>query len=306
MRSTRLPPSWVGLGRRERADARRAHRADRQPDAGSRRPRGPARHRRARALCRGRPPRRRAGQHAAGGQGAAPPGAAPAVPAGGTRRHGRSTSPGPAASPLEEIPGVPGAAAADGPTTAADTRRPPGCWPSGASTCWCSPAVTAPPATIVEACVGADAGLGPPVVGIPGGVKMRSGVFGQPGGRRRPGQRLPGRRRPSGARGRDPGRRRRRASTEFYALAAAPGARAGLPGPRPLRLRRLRPAELAALCAAVAADLEPGTLYLFGPGSTTAAGVLRRSGWTGPPLGVDAVLDGQLIGDDLTEQAIAR
>jgi predicted polyphosphate/ATP-dependent NAD kinase len=61
--------------------------------------------------------------------------------------------------------------------------------------------------------------------------------------------------------------------------------------------------ERAALCRAVARELEPSTLYLFGPGSTTGD-VLREVGISGTPLGVDAVCGGRLLGSDLSERSI--
>ncbi len=62
-------------------------------------------------------------------------------------------------------------------------------------------------------------------------------------------------------------------------------------------------AMLEALCQAVADELAPGTLYFFGPGSTTGR-ILEVLGLPGSPLGVDAVLDGALLGHDLSEEVI--
>jgi predicted polyphosphate/ATP-dependent NAD kinase len=62
-------------------------------------------------------------------------------------------------------------------------------------------------------------------------------------------------------------------------------------------------AALTALTAAIAANLRPGCLYLIGPGSTAAA-VLTSAGHQGTLLGVDALLDGELVGRDLTEVQI--
>ncbi len=64
-------------------------------------------------------------------------------------------------------------------------------------------------------------------------------------------------------------------------------------------------ADLLAACAEIAATLEPGCLYLFGPGTTTRQ-IMARLGFDGTLLGVDAVLDGALIGRDLTEADILR
>ena len=61
--------------------------------------------------------------------------------------------------------------------------------------------------------------------------------------------------------------------------------------------------EIVALCRALASELEPDTLYLFGPGSTTTQ-VLNELGLTGSPLGVDAVINGTLVGTDLSEEEI--
>jgi len=62
-------------------------------------------------------------------------------------------------------------------------------------------------------------------------------------------------------------------------------------------------AALAAACSRIAAELEPGVLYLFGPGTTTRT-VMAALGLQGTLLGVDAVRDGRLVGRDLGEQDI--
>jgi len=64
-------------------------------------------------------------------------------------------------------------------------------------------------------------------------------------------------------------------------------------------------AALTALCSEIARELEPSRLYLFGPGTTTGR-VLAALGLEGTPLGVDAVLDGELIASDLDENGILR
>ena len=61
--------------------------------------------------------------------------------------------------------------------------------------------------------------------------------------------------------------------------------------------------EAANLAASVAGELKQGTLYLIGSGSTTMK-VLERLGLAGTLLGVDAVLDGKLVGKDLSASAI--
>ena len=55
--------------------------------------------------------------------------------------------------------------------------------------------------------------------------------------------------------------------------------------------------------AEVAAEMQPGTLYLIGPG-TSAKAVLRALGLEGALLGIDAVLDGRLVGSDVGERDI--
>ena len=62
-------------------------------------------------------------------------------------------------------------------------------------------------------------------------------------------------------------------------------------------------ADLEAVCRRFASGLEPGCLYLFGPGSTTAL-VLAALGESGTLLGVDAVHDGRVVARDLTEPEI--
>jgi predicted polyphosphate/ATP-dependent NAD kinase len=63
-------------------------------------------------------------------------------------------------------------------------------------------------------------------------------------------------------------------------------------------------AALDGLARELAAEAEPGRLYLYGPGATTR-GLLRAHGIEdGTLLGVDAVRDGRLVGRDLGEAAI--
>ncbi|MDP2608858.1 MULTISPECIES: ATP-NAD kinase family protein [unclassified Oceanobacter] len=60
---------------------------------------------------------------------------------------------------------------------------------------------------------------------------------------------------------------------------------------------------LADIAATVQQEMDDGCLYLIGSGKTTQ-GILAEMGLDGTLLGVDAVLDGQLIGRDLNEQGI--
>ena len=64
-------------------------------------------------------------------------------------------------------------------------------------------------------------------------------------------------------------------------------------------------ATLDALCREVAEEMAPRLLYVIGPGTTTQR-VLHHLGLEGSLLGVDAVLDGKLIGRDLTGAELAR
>lgn len=57
------------------------------------------------------------------------------------------------------------------------------------------------------------------------------------------------------------------------------------------------------IAAGVVEDLEPGVLYLVGTGSTTRA-VMDALGLPDSLLGIDAVLDGRLVGRDLDAQAL--
>ena len=62
---------------------------------------------------------------------------------------------------------------------------------------------------------------------------------------------------------------------------------------------------LDALADAVASELDPDSLYLVGPGTTTAR-VLSALGLEASPLGVDAVAGGELVGSDVDEEEILR
>ena len=69
---------------------------------------------------------------------------------------------------------------------------------------------------------------------------------------------------------------------------------------------RLAPeTALQTACWEAARAMRPGRLYLFGPG-TTAQRVLAAMGLQGTLLGVDAVLDGRIAGADLGEAAILQ
>jgi predicted polyphosphate/ATP-dependent NAD kinase len=62
-------------------------------------------------------------------------------------------------------------------------------------------------------------------------------------------------------------------------------------------------AALEAACRRVAARMRPGCLYIVGPGTTTRR-VMAALSLPSTLLGVDAVLDGAVVGSDLDEQAL--
>jgi predicted polyphosphate/ATP-dependent NAD kinase len=62
-------------------------------------------------------------------------------------------------------------------------------------------------------------------------------------------------------------------------------------------------AEAEEVATFLVEQMEAGVLYLLGPGSTTAH-VARVMGVEKTPLGVDAYLDGQVVGKDLSEREI--
>jgi len=63
-------------------------------------------------------------------------------------------------------------------------------------------------------------------------------------------------------------------------------------------------APLDALCREIAEEMVPGVVHVIGPGTTTQL-VLHHLRLEGSLLGVDAVLDGKLIGRDLTGAELA-
>lgn len=147
-------------------------------------------------------------------------------------------------------------------------------------------------------------GTAVPVLGIPSGVKMRSGVFGT-----------------SPERAGDAAGRYlahpdqfglierevldaadAQLDSELFAIASVPSV--------PDRLQRVKSSApdagdtaLIALCEAIAREMEPGRIYLLGPGTTTDR-IMRALGLAGTPLGVDAVRDGSLLAADLDEEGL--
>ncbi len=64
-------------------------------------------------------------------------------------------------------------------------------------------------------------------------------------------------------------------------------------------------AALNAVCRKIGQTLQPGRLYLFGPGTTTQT-IMLHAGIEGTLLGIDAVCDDRAVGRDLDERAIPR
>ena len=153
-------------------------------------------------------------------------------------------------------------------------------------------------------------GAGIPVLGIPSGVKMHSGVFAtSPEAAAEVALRYL--RRPAAsawlrdaevADVDEAALADDRISTRLYGRMRTPDERSRMLGSKTVTGGANR-AELAALCRQVAAELEPGRLYILGPGTTTAL-VLDALDLHGTLLGVDAVRHGELVGRDLGEAAL--
>jgi predicted polyphosphate/ATP-dependent NAD kinase len=91
-------------------------------------------------------------------------------------------------------------------------------------------------------------------------------------------------------------------STRIYGAARVPDDRLRVPGPK----STAAPSDeiaLEAVCAAVADGLDPRRIYVLGPGTTTRR-VMQRLGLPKTLLGVDAVRAGRLLGADLGEREL--
>lgn len=148
-----------------------------------------------------------------------------------------------------------------------------------------------------------------PLLGIPAGVKMHSGVFAaSPEAAGRGGAafvtdgpriRL---RQAEIADADEQALRAGRVASVLYGSAPVPDLpRVMLPAKAASRTHP--EAALEALCQAVAAAMEPDCLYLIGPGTTTSL-VLTALRQTGTLLGIDAVRNGRVVDRDLTEAEI--
>lgn len=142
-----------------------------------------------------------------------------------------------------------------------------------------------------------------PILGIPTGVKMHSGVFAtspeaaadlaashvaRAGGELREAEVMDVD---------EDGLRAGRVSARLYGVARVPRDRARVQGPK--AASRPGDASLDALCRELGRELATG-LVLFGPGTTTQR-ILAGMGVEGTLLGIDAVEDGRQAGRDLRE-----
>lgn len=155
----------------------------------------------------------------------------------------------------------------------------------------------------------AEVGLDTPVLGIPCGVKMQSGVFAvspEAAGRitaalvRGDGPRV-GLRKVEIMDIDEEAVRVDRIAARLYGYARSPYA-GGLLQAAKGASRISDEAMLTGACVEIAAALDPETLYLIGPG-TSAKRVLSALRLEGTLLGVDAVRDRALVGRDLSARA---
>jgi len=93
------------------------------------------------------------------------------------------------------------------------------------------------------------------------------------------------------------GLRAGRVSARLYGYARVPFERRLMQNPK--AGGSAEDATLEGLCGEIAEEMAPGVIYVIGPGTTTQR-VLHHLGLAGSLLGVDAVLDGKLLGRDLT------
>lgn len=146
-----------------------------------------------------------------------------------------------------------------------------------------------------------------PMLGIPTGVKMHSAVFAT-------GPAAAGRlalRYASGARNDirldraevmdidEDAQRENRLSARLHGYALVPHERTLMQNAKAAR----RPSQentLRSLAAEIAAEMKPGTVYIFGPGTTTQS-ILDRLGLEGTLLGVDVVRDRKIVARDANE-----
>jgi len=150
-----------------------------------------------------------------------------------------------------------------------------------------------------------------PVVGIPAGVKMVSAVFGTTpanagmlAGRYLAGDTAIRLREAEVMDIDEDAIRSDRVSTRLYGYARSPFLRAYSQNAKSGSSLHAD-AALDAVCRDIAREMQPGGLYILGPGSTTRR-VMAALDLPATLLGVDAVLDGQLVGADLAEADLLR
>jgi predicted polyphosphate/ATP-dependent NAD kinase len=151
-------------------------------------------------------------------------------------------------------------------------------------------------------------GTAVPLLGIPAGVKMRSGVFatgpeasGEAAGRYLLNRGLYP---VIDAEVVDASEGEAGLGSRLHGIARVPAIGGRLQSAK-TAAPRADAAALGSLCRSIAAEMEPGRLYLLGPGTTTGR-INEALGLEATMLGVDAVRDRALVGADLDEHAILR
>lgn len=149
-----------------------------------------------------------------------------------------------------------------------------------------------------------------PVLGIPAGVKMHSGVFaptperaGEVAQRFLKGE-IRKTREVEVMDIDEAAFRRGQVQARLFGYLVTPWARGAVQGAKVGTSPSERHSQKA-IAATLIEDLESGTLYLIGPG-TTAKAILAELGLDGALLGVDALLNGKLIGKDLAEREVLK
>ena len=158
----------------------------------------------------------------------------------------------------------------------------------------------------------AEVGSDAPILGVPSGVKMHSAVFattpenaGDVAGRFLAGRAAIDQLRDAEVMDADPDQTGRgRLAARLYGYARVPYERSRV---QHAKAGGAADADLAldALCQEIAASLEAGVSYVFGPGTTTQR-ILAYAGMEGTLLGVDVVRDGAVIGRDAAEDDIVE
>jgi predicted polyphosphate/ATP-dependent NAD kinase len=151
-----------------------------------------------------------------------------------------------------------------------------------------------------------------PVLGIPTGVKMHSGVFattpesagdvaahffaGGAHSRLRDGEVVDVD---------EDGLRAGRLSTQLYGVMRVPDDRLRVPPVKAGGFAGSDEADLNAVCARIADGMDPRRLYVLGPGTTTRR-IMRRLGLSATLLGIDVVRAGCLLAQDVGEAELLR